>query len=69
VNHENLTNPLLTVHFMARRVGDTANVVHYTSSPFHLARLEAEMERLDRDLAGLRMTLQAIRSRGEEPVS
>jgi hypothetical protein len=69
VNHETLTKPLLTVQFMARRVGDVAQVVHYTHSPFHLERLEAEMERLDRDLAGLRMTLQAIRSRGEEPVS
>jgi hypothetical protein len=68
-NHPRLTSTLLDVRFRARALGDVAQVVHYTDSSFHLKRLEAEMEALDRSLAGLRMTLQAIRSRGEEPVS
>jgi hypothetical protein len=67
VNHPNLMDPLLTVKWRALQVHNAALVVHYTDSPFHLESLEAEIERLDRDLAGLRMALQAIRSRGEEP--
>lgn len=64
-----LTTRILHVRHSARAVGEGALVVHYTKSPYHLASLEADMERLDRDLAGLRMTLQGIRSRGEEPTS
>jgi hypothetical protein len=64
-----LTTRLLHLRLSARSVGEQALVVHYTKSPFHLASLEADVERLDRDLAGLRMALQAIRSRGEEPTS
>jgi hypothetical protein len=64
-----LTDAILRVRHSARAVGEQALVVHYTKSLFHLASLEADMERLDRDLAGLRMVLQGIRSRGEEPVS
>jgi hypothetical protein len=69
VNHPRLTDPLLHVRHSARAVGEAALVVHYTHSPHLLASLEGDMERLDRDLAGLRMALQAIRSRGEDPVS
>lgn len=69
MNHPKLTDPLLRVRHCARAVGEQAMIVHYTHSPTHLKTLEGELERLDRDLAGLRMALQAIRSRGEDPVS
>jgi hypothetical protein len=69
VNHPKLTTPLLNVRHSARMTGEDALLVHYTHSPSLLAILEDDMERLDRDLAGLRMALQAIRSRGEDPVS
>jgi hypothetical protein len=64
-----LADAILHVRHSARAVGDHALVAYYTKSPFHLASLEADVERLDRDLAGLRMVLQGIRSRGEDPVS
>ena len=65
---EQMVTPLLRVHNIAGIVEEGALIAYYTKSPYHLTRLEVTMEELERAILALRGALEAIRSRGEEPL-
>lgn len=65
---EQVSSPLLQVHARAAIVAEMAVITYYTKGAYHLGSLERSMEELERSLLALRGTLDAIRSRGDDPL-
>lgn len=61
---------LLGVQRAARGISDDALVLYYQRLPRarDLERFEVDLERLERRIAGMRLIVQAARSRGEDPM-
>jgi hypothetical protein len=65
---QQMSEPLLRLQARANMTAEGALITYYTKDVYHLDSFERSMEDLERAILTMRGALEAIRSRGEDPL-